>query len=576
MTVSLGARPTATVFEVEDLVGKVWSGQIRIPEFQRPLRWGFEDVRRLFDSILRGYPLGSLLLWERHAERERLRVGALDIDAPATDRALWVVDGQQRVTALANVLSAAGAVDDRFALSVNLIDGRVVRTRPNLDSTIVPLPVLFDLQQLLLWFRDRPEAAEYFEAASAIAKTIRQAKVPASVVVTDDEEVLRDIFDRLNNYGKRLTRAEVFAALHPAGAQEENTTAGSIAGIAAALDDRLDFGVVDGDTILRAVLARRGADITREIRIEFYDRRGAGEFARESVETAYHEAEVALEHAVRFLQQDAGVPHFAFLPYRYLLVVLTRVFAHHDMSGARERQLLRRWFWRAAAVGPTGSTTETVRALCSQVIPSDLDATMRQLLHWLPGRAGYPDVHRFRTNHAAGKIIACSMWSSGPRSLRTLESLDQPDLADALGEARTPRPALTAVISRGVLSADEVGSAGRWLLAPGLDAAPSEVSAILAGGPPLGADPHLWTAMLTSHAIDRVAADAIAAGDNRAFVRARTVQIRAVVEKFLDTRWEYGFEDTVSLDRYVMDDLEVEDPDDEKLNADDTVSGFGG
>ena len=55
--------------------------------------------------------------------------------------------------------------------------------------------------------------SNYVEDANEITQTIRQFEIPAYEVSQDDPEVLEDIFDRMNNYGKRLTRAEIFSAL---------------------------------------------------------------------------------------------------------------------------------------------------------------------------------------------------------------------------------------------------------------------------------------------------------------------------------------------------------------------------
>ena len=49
------------------LVDLVLSGRIRLPSFQRDYRWRPGDVESLFDSVLRRYPIGNLLLWERPA-----------------------------------------------------------------------------------------------------------------------------------------------------------------------------------------------------------------------------------------------------------------------------------------------------------------------------------------------------------------------------------------------------------------------------------------------------------------------------------------------------------------------------
>lgn len=104
MSTGLDMRVSATTYDLEDLVTDAWEGRIRVPHFQRDFRWTLQDVIRLFDSIVKGYPVGSLLLWVREADAQRIRLGALDIDAPQVQQALWVVDGQQRITSLANAL----------------------------------------------------------------------------------------------------------------------------------------------------------------------------------------------------------------------------------------------------------------------------------------------------------------------------------------------------------------------------------------------------------------------------------------------------------------------------------------
>nr|MDQ3577443.1 DUF262 domain-containing protein [Actinomycetota bacterium] len=116
MSPGLDTKPNAVTFDLEELVELAWAGQIRIPHFQRPFRWGLEDIRRLFDSILKGYPVGSVLLWVRSAPEQKVKLGNLHIDARKADRALWVVDGQQRITSLANALHPEASTDPKFAL----------------------------------------------------------------------------------------------------------------------------------------------------------------------------------------------------------------------------------------------------------------------------------------------------------------------------------------------------------------------------------------------------------------------------------------------------------------------------
>ena len=63
----LDRRPEARTFSVQDLLEVVASGRLRIPSFQRGLKWDRMDARLLLESLFRGYPVGTLLLWEAAA-----------------------------------------------------------------------------------------------------------------------------------------------------------------------------------------------------------------------------------------------------------------------------------------------------------------------------------------------------------------------------------------------------------------------------------------------------------------------------------------------------------------------------
>jgi uncharacterized protein with ParB-like and HNH nuclease domain len=74
-------RPESRALQVDELVEQILRGEIRIPVFQRGLRWGADDVLALFDSIYRGYPIGSLLLRRGRAEAGRVAIGPLVVNA---------------------------------------------------------------------------------------------------------------------------------------------------------------------------------------------------------------------------------------------------------------------------------------------------------------------------------------------------------------------------------------------------------------------------------------------------------------------------------------------------------------
>lgn len=53
-----------TTLTVNQLIEKIDTGELGLPELQRPFIWKDSKVRDLFDSMMRGYPIGYLMLWE--------------------------------------------------------------------------------------------------------------------------------------------------------------------------------------------------------------------------------------------------------------------------------------------------------------------------------------------------------------------------------------------------------------------------------------------------------------------------------------------------------------------------------
>ena len=66
-------RYSVTPHPVETLLTWVKSGEIAIPEIQRPFVWAATKVRDLLDSLYRGYPVGYLIAWRNRNKRPELR-----------------------------------------------------------------------------------------------------------------------------------------------------------------------------------------------------------------------------------------------------------------------------------------------------------------------------------------------------------------------------------------------------------------------------------------------------------------------------------------------------------------------
>lgn len=121
-------RPKSESFDIAELVSLAVHGRLRIPRFQRSFVWGAEDVRKLFDSIWRGFPIGTLLLWKRPAGEEQVAFGPFEVQAPAAADEYSVIDGQQRITTLVGSLAEeAAGVDQVFEVCFDLRNARFVQ-----------------------------------------------------------------------------------------------------------------------------------------------------------------------------------------------------------------------------------------------------------------------------------------------------------------------------------------------------------------------------------------------------------------------------------------------------------------
>ena len=138
-------------------------GRLRIPDFQRPLQWTAQDKRHLLDSMERGYPVGTLLLWKRSATTElegRPLPGAEQ--TPSQGDVYLIVDGQQRVSALWEALGGTpnprepqmlfDFESERFQLRPLTARGQA-RVLPlgNKDVPPLPLSAALDATNLSEW-----------------------------------------------------------------------------------------------------------------------------------------------------------------------------------------------------------------------------------------------------------------------------------------------------------------------------------------------------------------------------------------------------------------------------------------
>lgn len=111
----IGSEP----LKITDVIERLRKDEYLIPTFQRDFVWQPENIRKLWDSIFRFYPIGSLLYWETdsYLHTHRKLGGFVFPHDEDTVRKFkewkYILDGQQRATSLlVSFLGGKGRVED--------------------------------------------------------------------------------------------------------------------------------------------------------------------------------------------------------------------------------------------------------------------------------------------------------------------------------------------------------------------------------------------------------------------------------------------------------------------------------
>lgn len=102
-------RFSHTQYPINALVEQIDSGELGLPDLQRPFVWKRARVRELFDSLYHGYPAGYFLFWSTPAAVDSHNVGSSRGNAPALK---MIVDGQQRLTSLYAVMKGRAVITE--------------------------------------------------------------------------------------------------------------------------------------------------------------------------------------------------------------------------------------------------------------------------------------------------------------------------------------------------------------------------------------------------------------------------------------------------------------------------------
>jgi len=387
-------------YDLGGLLHYIDIGDIGLPDIQRPFVWSNAEVRDLFDSMYRGFPVGYLLFWENGTGNGAKQIGVDGKQHPIPSR--LIVDGQQRLTSLFAVFRGKKVLDEDYRereieVAFRPRDGKfevadaAIRRDPewiaNISDTWASGKPSY---QMVKGFLKKLEAKGPLsvEDEERIARNLDRLfdlqKYPFTaleIAPTVDEEQVADIFVRINSEGVRLNQADFILTLMSVFWDEGRMALETFCRQARQAPDASapaspfnHFIQPDPDQLLRVAVAfgfgrgrlksvyqvLRGKDLETG---EFSDSQRDAQFKR--LQEAQAEA-LNLTHWHQFLSSLIGagfrssemISSQNALLYAYAFYVIGR--KRFGLAEHRLQKLIGRWFFAASLTGRYTGSPETV------------------------------------------------------------------------------------------------------------------------------------------------------------------------------------------------------------------------
>jgi hypothetical protein len=419
-------QPKPDSKKYSDLISEIQKGIIKIPKFQRDFVWSIDKTAKLLDSILKGYPIGTFILWQTDERINDIKnVGNLKIPpTPDGTKVQYVLDGQQRITSLYAAYLGAKIqkvgekkITDYSDIVVNLDTDinengdHVISAKPTGEKYISLNAVLnFSFRKAkALSDKFSEEELERIDNYSTAFKTYEFSTV---VLRKDDIDSAIEVFTRINTGGQTLTLFEIMSAKTYDEKQNFDMQvkwADFIRELKDIKYESISSTVVL--SILALVLSR-----TKECK-----RKTVLALDKQEIIDSWGMVISAVKDSIDYFRTAYRIPVSHLLPYDSLLVPFAYFFYHkQDRPEPEQRKYLEEFFWRMSLSFRYSSSAE-----------SRLAQDIKRIDKILAGeRPEYGDIKVYlsspqaliETNFSAGnsycKAILCLLAYQEPKDFR--------------------------------------------------------------------------------------------------------------------------------------------------------------
>ena len=408
-----------------DLISEIQKGQIKVPKFQRNFVWSLDKTAKLLDSILKGYPIGTFILWETNERLNEIKnIGNLELPAIPDDiKVQYVLDGQQRITSLyAAFLGAQIQKEGKKKITnyanifVNLEgdvenndDQIVVFEKP--ETVYISLHEILNFNDNLLEIRDK-YSDNHFKKIHQYSQAFSTYDFSTIVLRKEDIDSAIEVFTRINTGGQTLTLFEIMSAKTYDEEQNfdmEDKYQKLLKKLAESKYDTISSSVI---LSILGLVVSKNKECKRKVILQLDKQR---------IIDVWNDIISALKESIDYFRSVYRIPVSAILPYDSLLVPFGYFFYFHkEKPKGKQIKYLEEFFWRMSLSFRYSSSTESKLAQDIKRVDEILNG----------GRPNYDEIKVYlnspkdliETNFSAGnsycKAILCLLAYHEPKDFQ--------------------------------------------------------------------------------------------------------------------------------------------------------------
>ena len=329
---------------LREVANKIRSGEYAIPAFQRNFVWKPSQIIDLFDSILNGFPIGTLILWKPlKNEIPPVKDIVTETISDNQEAEHFILDGRQRCTAFYCCVNDIEGKSPCFKLYYNLEKNifEYANKQSNLEQMVLVSDVydtfkmLNLLQNMMQSVKDEKLLLKYLTSIKELNAALQSYEITEVFISNCSLDDSSNVFSRINSKGTDISAVEMIQAV-----SYKNKKSVLIASEIKDLIESFDvYGFQDmkSDDVLNCCYKYIGKN--------YFDNKVMTLLMDSDLDTIVPQLKNDVKKAVEFLHDECNVISYRLLPYNRQLIATANFFRVKKNPSMEELSELKKWIY---------------------------------------------------------------------------------------------------------------------------------------------------------------------------------------------------------------------------------------